>query len=194
MPAVAEVAGRLTAGQAHVGAWDVATGSGAVVVVLALALREHVQRGHVRLLATDVSPPAIELAAENLAAHDVAGLVSLECADLLELAGRCAAATGRRRRQPAVRNQRRGRRASRLARIRAARGARRWARWPRHPAPPVRRAAFAGRAQVRPCCSRSAGTRRTRSPALRPTARPWRSSRMSRGSIESSASRWQTEA
>ena len=85
--AVAEVTGRVTAGDAHVVAWEVATGSGAVAVALAVGLREHVERGHVRLVATDVSRPAIELAAENLEAHDVAELVTLHRSDLLELAG-----------------------------------------------------------------------------------------------------------
>jgi release factor glutamine methyltransferase len=84
--AVAEVVARLAAGQAQVVAWEVATGSGAVAVALAVALREHIERGHVQLLATDISPPAVELAAENLEAHDVAGLVTLARADLLELA------------------------------------------------------------------------------------------------------------
>jgi release factor glutamine methyltransferase len=85
--AVDEITRRLSAHRDHVTAWDVATGSGAVAVALALAFREHVERGHVRLLATDVSPAAIELAAENLQAHAVADLVTLECSDLLELAG-----------------------------------------------------------------------------------------------------------
>jgi release factor glutamine methyltransferase len=85
--AVDEITRRLSAQEDHVIGWDVATGSGAVAVVLAAALREHVEHGHVRLLATDVSPAAIELAAENLQAHAVADLVTLECSDMLELAG-----------------------------------------------------------------------------------------------------------
>lgn len=85
--AIAEVSRRLAAQDAPVMAWDIATGSGAVAVAVALALREPIQGGRVRLIATDVSPPALELAAENLAAHDVAELVGLERADLLAPAG-----------------------------------------------------------------------------------------------------------
>jgi release factor glutamine methyltransferase len=84
---VGEITRRLAAGQVPVTAWEVATGSGAVAVALAVALRDHVERGSVRLLATDVSPPAIDLAAENLQAHAAAGLVTLDCSDLLAAAG-----------------------------------------------------------------------------------------------------------
>jgi release factor glutamine methyltransferase len=65
----------------------VATGSGAVAVALAIRFRSALTLGRLALIASDASPEALELAAENLAAHGVAGLVSLACADLLEAAG-----------------------------------------------------------------------------------------------------------
>jgi release factor glutamine methyltransferase len=85
--AIAEIAVRLTRDDAPVVAWDVATGSGAVSVALALRFRSAVTLGRLRLVASDVSSDALELAAENLQAHLVAPLVDLSCADLLEPAG-----------------------------------------------------------------------------------------------------------
>jgi release factor glutamine methyltransferase len=85
--AVSEIAGRLARDGVPVVAWEVATGSGAVAVVLALRFRQALSLGRLSLVASDVSPDALELAAENLAAHGVEPLVSLACADLLASAG-----------------------------------------------------------------------------------------------------------
>ena len=85
--AIAEISRRLATDDAPVVAWEVGTGSGALAVALARELREPIERGRVRLIASDVSPPALELAAENLDAHHVAGLVALQHADLLAPAG-----------------------------------------------------------------------------------------------------------
>ena len=71
--------------EAQIAAWEVGTGSGAVAVALALRFRTALALGRLRLGATDVSPEALELASENLAAHGVAGLVSLGLGDLLDV-------------------------------------------------------------------------------------------------------------
>ena len=81
--ALDEVRARLTAGRTPVVTWEVGTGSGAVAVVLARGLSEAIADGRVRLIATDVSPAALELAAENLAANGVDAFVTLATADLL---------------------------------------------------------------------------------------------------------------
>ncbi|MBA4169138.1 MAG: peptide chain release factor N(5)-glutamine methyltransferase [Chloroflexi bacterium] len=85
--AIREVAATLAQTDVPVVAWEVATGSGAVAVVLALEFREALQSGRLTLIATDLSPDAAELAAENVAAHGVGGSVNLEGGDLLEAAG-----------------------------------------------------------------------------------------------------------
>jgi release factor glutamine methyltransferase len=82
--AIDEIAGRLVRDDAPIAAWEVATGSGAVAVALAVRFRTSLALGRLRLGATDISAEALELAAENLAGHGVAGLVSLGCGDLLE--------------------------------------------------------------------------------------------------------------
>lgn len=82
--AMTEIAARLAQNDAPVIAWEVATGSGAVALTLALRFRRALELGRLRLIASDVSPDALELAAENLAEHGVEGLASLACADLLE--------------------------------------------------------------------------------------------------------------
>jgi release factor glutamine methyltransferase len=82
--AIEEIAGRLTASDAPIAAWEVATGSGAVAVALGVRFRTALTLGRLRLGATDISAEALELAAENLAAHRLAGLVALGCGDLLE--------------------------------------------------------------------------------------------------------------
>lgn len=86
--AIAEIVERLARDTRPISVWEVGTGSGAVILALALRFRTAVALGRIRLVASDASPDALELAAENLAAHGVAGLVSLACADLLEPAGR----------------------------------------------------------------------------------------------------------
>lgn len=85
--AIAELAARLARADGAVSGWEVATGSGAVAVSLALRFRAALALGRVRLTASDISPDAIELASENLAAHGVAELVTLACGDLLDGAG-----------------------------------------------------------------------------------------------------------
>ena len=85
--AVEEIEGRLTR-RAPVVAWEVATGSGAVAVALALEFAPRIRAGQVRLVASDLSQEALSLAAENLAAHGVAHVVELVRADLLEPADR----------------------------------------------------------------------------------------------------------
>ena len=69
-----------------VAAWEVATGSGAVAIVLAQRFRSALAGGRLTLLATDISAEALSLAAENFARHGVEH-VRLEPADLLEGAG-----------------------------------------------------------------------------------------------------------
>jgi release factor glutamine methyltransferase len=85
--AIDEIAARLVHDAAPIVAWDVATGSGAVALALGLRFREAIALGRLRLVASDLSPDALELAAENFAAHGVEPLVDLALADLLEPAG-----------------------------------------------------------------------------------------------------------
>ena len=84
--AAAEIASRLERQPITV-AWDVATGSGAIALALALDFRRDLEDGLLRLIATDVSTDALALAAENLAEHGVAEAVELDTADLLAPAG-----------------------------------------------------------------------------------------------------------
>ncbi len=85
--AVTEIARRLTADDRPIMVWDVGTGSGAVAVALARRFRAALALGRVRLVASDVSQDAVELAAENLAAHGVDRLVVLQVSDLLQPVG-----------------------------------------------------------------------------------------------------------
>lgn len=85
--AMVDIDARLAAGEASVVAWEVATGSGAVVVALALRFRDVLASGRLTLLASDFSPEALELAAENLAAHGSIGVVTLLHADLMVPSG-----------------------------------------------------------------------------------------------------------
>jgi len=62
---------------------DVGTGSGAVIISMAVALRRRGMLGEVRLLATDSSREAIELARENAVAHALADRIDFAVADLL---------------------------------------------------------------------------------------------------------------
>ena len=86
--AIGEIDVRLRAGS--VVAWEVATGSGAVALAIALRFRDQVENGRLRLLASDLSPDALALAAENLGTHGAAALVELIHADLLAPAGDAA--------------------------------------------------------------------------------------------------------
>jgi release factor glutamine methyltransferase len=82
--AIGEIAGRLVRDGTVVQAWEVATGSGAVALAIALRFRAAIALGRLRLVASDLSADALELASENLAAYGVGGLVTLACGDLLE--------------------------------------------------------------------------------------------------------------
>jgi release factor glutamine methyltransferase len=85
--AIAEIAARLARDGSTIAVRDVGTGSGALALALALRFRTSMALGRVQLAASDTSPEALELAAENLAAHGVASLVTLALADLLDSAG-----------------------------------------------------------------------------------------------------------
>ena len=63
--------------------WDVCTGSGCIAVAVAAQVRD------AAVLATDVSPKAIEIAAENVAAHGLTDRVRCRQCDLLDLPGDC---------------------------------------------------------------------------------------------------------
>ncbi len=67
--------------------WDLATGSGAIALALALDFPDALADGRLRLIASDASPEALALARENLDAHGVADAVELVEADLLAPAG-----------------------------------------------------------------------------------------------------------
>ena len=82
--AISEIAARLARDDAPVGAWEVATGSGAISLAIAARFRTALALGRLRLTGSDLSAEALELASENLAAHGLAGLVTLACGDLLE--------------------------------------------------------------------------------------------------------------
>ena len=105
--AIAEIASRLVDGDAPIAAWEVATGSGAIAVAIALRFRTSLALGRLRLGATDISSEALELAEENLAANAVArprhpGL--RRPPRPARAAG--APAAGRRHRQPSVPDER----------------------------------------------------------------------------------------
>jgi release factor glutamine methyltransferase len=63
--------------------WDFCTGSGCVAVAIAWQAKDAV------VLATDISPTAIEVAAQNVAAHKVGDRVRCRQADLLNLPPDC---------------------------------------------------------------------------------------------------------
>lgn len=96
--AIAEVAARLVRDDRAIVVRDVATGNGAVAVALALRFRSALALRRMRLVASDLSPDALELAAENLAAHGVAPYVTVEVSDLLD-----AASLAHQAAEPAVR-------------------------------------------------------------------------------------------
>jgi release factor glutamine methyltransferase len=82
--AIVEIADRLVRDDRPITAWDVGTGSGAVAVALARRFRTALALGRLRLVASDTSPDAMELASDNLAAHGVGHLVTAVVADLLD--------------------------------------------------------------------------------------------------------------
>lgn len=88
--AITDIAERMGRDRRTILAWEVGTGSGAVSVVLARRFRSALTLGRLRLVASDVSPDAVELAAENLAAHGVDRLVTLAVTDLLDPVGAVA--------------------------------------------------------------------------------------------------------
>lgn len=81
---VSEAVGHLRARGAGARMWDACTGSGCVAVAVAAQVAE------VSVLATDISPAAVAVAAENAAAHGVADRVRCRVADLLSLPDDCA--------------------------------------------------------------------------------------------------------
>ena len=62
---------------------DVGTGSGAIAVALAVALRRLRALDAVQMLAVDISPEALDLARENAVGHAVADRIAFAVADLL---------------------------------------------------------------------------------------------------------------
>jgi len=68
--------------------WDVATGSGAIAVALAVEARRRGYAADVRFSATDVSADALALAIENAVAHGVADAINLARADLADSAAK----------------------------------------------------------------------------------------------------------
>jgi release factor glutamine methyltransferase len=85
--AITDIAERMGRDRRPITIWEVGTGSGAVSVVLARRFRSALALGRLRLVASDVIPDAVELAAENLAAHGVDRLVTLAVTDLLDPVG-----------------------------------------------------------------------------------------------------------
>jgi release factor glutamine methyltransferase len=90
--AEAEVVSRLLAaprpaGTRPIRVVDIGTGSGAIAIALAVALRRRRMLDDVRIMATDLSPEALQLARENAVGHGVADRIEFIVADLLPLDG-----------------------------------------------------------------------------------------------------------
>ena len=88
--ALARVRDRLAAAARPAGsprftAWDMGTGSGAICISLAVALRQGGYLSDVRLLASDVSLGALGAALENAVAHNVADVFELRAGSLLDV-------------------------------------------------------------------------------------------------------------
>jgi len=66
-------------------AWDVATGSGAIPVALAVTLRRLRYLEHVTFLMSDISRDALGVALENAVAHGVADRIEASQGDLFQL-------------------------------------------------------------------------------------------------------------
>jgi release factor glutamine methyltransferase len=66
---------------------DIGTGSGAIAVAIAAALRRRGMAGEVEIVASDRSTGAAQLAAENAVAHGVADHVGVAVADLVPAVG-----------------------------------------------------------------------------------------------------------
>ena len=64
--------------------WDVGTGSGGVIVALAVEARRRGYLREVKLLASDLEREALSLAVENAAVHGVADLIEFSAGDLLD--------------------------------------------------------------------------------------------------------------
>ena len=71
--------------------WDVGTGSGAVVVALAVEARRRGYTRDVRFRATDISEDALAVATINAVSHGVADQIEFAVADLTNLAAPAAA-------------------------------------------------------------------------------------------------------
>lgn len=65
--------------------WDVGTGSGAIAVALARTLERDGYGAYVTIVASDVSPEAMQVATENVVAHGVAERVALAAGDLMDI-------------------------------------------------------------------------------------------------------------
>lgn len=64
--------------------WDIGTGSGAIVVAVAVESRRRGYASDIRLRATDASRDALSLAIENAVSHGVADIIDFAVADLAE--------------------------------------------------------------------------------------------------------------
>jgi release factor glutamine methyltransferase len=82
--AIRELAGRLVRDDRPITVWEVGTGSGAVAVAIGRRFRSALALGRIRLVASDASADAMELASDNLTAHGLGHLVTAVVADLLE--------------------------------------------------------------------------------------------------------------
>jgi release factor glutamine methyltransferase len=85
--AIADIADRMVRDDRPIVAWEVGTGGGAVAVALARRFRSALVLGRLRLVASDASADAMELASDNLVAHGVEHLVTKVVTDLLDTVG-----------------------------------------------------------------------------------------------------------